>query len=57
VTETRGVVGGLFLAASLLIACAMEALGQATLPGRDLRDVIGVTHAAGKYHLTDRHLK
>lgn len=45
------------MAASLLIACAMEALGQATLPGRDLRDVIGVTHAAGKYHLTDRHLK
>jgi hypothetical protein len=54
VTEARGIVGGLFLAACLVIASASEALCQTAPAKKDLRDVIGVTHVAGKYHLTEK---
>jgi len=54
VTEARGIVVGLFLAACLVIASASEALCQTAPARKDLRDIIGVTHVAGKYHLTDK---
>ena len=45
-------IAAMVLVFSLLAACAED---SASLPGnRHLRDLVGVTHVAGKYHLSDK---
>ena len=36
------------------VVIAVQAMGASTPETRDLRDVLGVTHVAGSYHLTDK---
>jgi hypothetical protein len=44
----------MILAAGVLAVLLPQASARAAEAGKDLREVVGVTHVAGKYHLTDK---